>query len=70
MEGSQPDTLSHKLDVIIKLMLLKMGEGKSQSEQIWLMSQASMQPKDIAELLGTTPNTVRVALSKLRKREK
>jgi DNA-binding CsgD family transcriptional regulator len=59
--------LSAKLDVIIKLMVLGMTQGKSQTEQIRLLSAAGFQPKDIAETLGTTPNAVRVILFNLRK---
>lgn len=58
-----------KLDAIIKLMVFGMTERKSQTEQIRLLSAAGFQPKDIAHTLGTTPNTVRVALSDLRKQK-
>lgn len=56
-----------KIDVIIKLMALGITEGKSQTEQIMLLSSAGFKPKEIAQTLGTTSNTVRVALSNLRK---
>ena len=36
-------------------------------EQIELLSKSGFQPKEIAELIGTTPNTVRVGLAALRK---
>ncbi len=60
--------LSEKLDAIIKLMVLGMTQGKSQTEQIRLLSAGGFQPKEIAETLGTTPNAVRVTLFNLRKR--
>lgn len=63
-------SLNAKLDTIIKLMVLLKTEDKNQSEMIWLLSSAGVQPKDIAEMLGTTSNTVRVALSVLRKQKK
>jgi DNA-binding CsgD family transcriptional regulator len=62
-------SLNTKLDVIVKLMVLLKAEDKSQSEQIWLLSSAGLQPKEIANILGTTANTVRVILSGLRKRK-
>lgn len=62
-------SLNTKLDIIIKLMALLKGEGKNRSEQIWLLSGAGLQPKEIADILGTTPNTVRVTLSGLRRRK-
>ncbi len=62
-------SLNAKLDTIIKLMVLTKAETKSQSEQIWLLSSAGLQPKDIAEMLGTTSNTVRVMLFTIRKQK-
>lgn len=35
--------------------------------QIWLMSKSGFQPTEIAEILDTTPNTVNVRLSEMRK---
>lgn len=62
-------SLNTKLDTIIKLMVLLKAEDKSQSEQIWLLSTAGLQPKEIANILGTTPNTVRVILFGLRRQK-
>jgi len=56
-----------KLDAIIKLMVFGMTEGKSQTEQIRLLSEAGFEPKDIARTIGTTSNSVRVTLFNLRK---
>lgn len=56
-----------KLDVIIKLMSFAITQGKSQTEKIRLLSAAGFQPKEIAETIGTTPNTVRVTLTNLKK---
>jgi DNA-binding CsgD family transcriptional regulator len=58
-----------KLNAIIKLMVLRMTEGKSQVDQIKLLSLAGLPPKEIAETLGTTSNTVNVTLSNLRKQK-
>ena len=51
------------------LALVAVGERK-QGEQISILSKAGFLPKEIAELIGTTSNTVRVALSVLRKASK
>lgn len=61
--GSRPDLLA-------RLIAINLVNGKPQKEQIRLLSIAGMGPKDIADLLGTTPNTVNVALSALRKAKK
>jgi DNA-binding NarL/FixJ family response regulator len=63
------NTITDKLDTIIKLMILIATNDKSQSEQIWLLSAAGLQPKEIANILGTTPNTVRVMLFAMRKQK-
>jgi len=62
-------SLNTKLDIITKLMVLLKAQDKNQSEQIWLLSAAGLQPKEIANILGTTPNTVRVILFGLRKQK-
>ncbi len=69
MDEKAVQTLAAKLDAIIKLMVFGLTEGRSQTEQVRLLSLAGFQPKQIAQTLGTTPNTVRVALSNLRKRK-
>jgi predicted ArsR family transcriptional regulator len=62
--------ISEKLDLLIRLEALALIEGRKQNDQLFLLSKAGFQPKTIAEILGTTPNTVRVQLSKLRKKKK
>lgn len=59
--------INTKLDFIIRLLALDLVADKKQDDQIRLLSAAGFQPKDIARLIGTTPNTVRVRLSNLRK---
>lgn len=61
--------ISSKVDILIRLVAIGITQGKTQKDQIALLAQAGLQPKMIAEILGTTPNTVSVALSKF-KREK
>lgn len=70
MDEKAIQLISAKLDAIIKLMVFSMSEGKSQTEQVRLLSAAGFQPKEIARTIGTTPNTVRVALSNLRKQRR
>ncbi len=45
-------------------------KGLPQVQQIAVLSRVGFPPKTIAELLGTTANTVRVALVSIRKAEK
>lgn len=70
MDEKVLSTLAEKLDAIIKLMVFAIADGKSQAEQIRLLSAAGFKPKEIAEAIGTTSNTVRVTLFSLRKHRK
>ena len=45
-------------------------DGKSQREQIRLLAAAGFPPIEIAPIIGTTANTVRVALTAIRKKGK
>ena len=69
MDDKTVKVLVSKLDAIIKLMVFRMTEGKKQVEQIRLLAKAGFGPKAIAEAVGTTSNTVRVALVNLKKQK-
>ena len=61
------DDVTTRSDLQTRLIAIGLVNGKPQKEQIRLLSIAGMGPKEIADLIGTTPNTVNVALSSLRK---
>lgn len=62
------DELEQNLRRLTRLQAMRLVIGRSQNDQILLLSRAGFPPKEIADLLGTTPNSVRVALTHLRKR--
>lgn len=62
--------LTKRVDMLIKLVGVGLVAGKTQREQIKLLSKAGLQPREIAELVGTSPNTVRVELAVMRKARK
>jgi len=62
--------LSNKLDVLIRLVAVGLCGDKPQKEKIALLDAAGLQPKVIADILDTTPNTVSVVLYGLRKDRK
>jgi predicted ArsR family transcriptional regulator len=70
MSETELKAISGKLDLLIRLEAAALIEGRKQNDQLFLLSKAGFQPKTIAEILGTTPNTVRVQLSKLRKKKR
>lgn len=56
-----------QLDQIRRILAITATSGLKQREQIALLSRAGLQPKDIADLVGTSSNTVRVELVALRR---
>ena len=54
---------------ISKILILMGNQNKSQREQIENLSNIGFLPKEIADLLGTTRNTVNVALVGIRKKK-
>jgi DNA-binding CsgD family transcriptional regulator len=64
------NNIENKLDKLIDLVALGLVTGKSQREQIKILTQASFSPKEIANLIGTTANTVSVNLTSIRKENK
>lgn len=68
------DEIGHKiierLNTLIKLTALHALEDKEFQEQIKVLSDIGLQPKEIAEILGKSPNNVRVMLSYMKKKAK
>ena len=62
--------LLEKIDVLLRLSALNIIKDKEYTEQVELLSSVGLQPKEIADLLGKTPNSVRVTLSRLRKNKR
>lgn len=56
-----------KLDQLLRVLTVSVTKGMKQGEQIALLDRVGFQPKEIADLIGTTSNTVSVALSNMRK---
>jgi DNA-binding NarL/FixJ family response regulator len=67
MTKSTDELILEKLDQLLKVISVAITKDLKQGEQIAILSRAGLSPKTIAELLGTTSNTVSVALSGLRK---
>ncbi|MBI5933142.1 MAG: hypothetical protein HY867_05500 [Chloroflexi bacterium] len=70
MEGTTQKEILHELKMIKKLLAQNLLTGTTQTNQIKKLNAIGFQPKEIAEILGTTSNTVNVALNRLRKSEK
>ncbi len=56
-----------KLEQILRLLAVMATKGLKQRDQIAILDQAGLPPKNIAALVGTSSNTVRVELVSLRR---
>lgn len=62
------DLIARKLDTLIRLQAhLAVQSLESQKDKILFLARAGMSSREIAEVLGTSVNTVSVALSVARK---
>lgn len=68
MEGNKE--IITLLKEIIALLSVQVKRDFSQTMVIKELSEVGMQPKRIAEIVGTTPNTVRVAIHHYKKPSK
>ena len=68
MNEPKENEILQELKRISKLLALTITRELKQTEKIELLSSIDFQPKEIADLIGTTPNTVRVALVGIRKK--
>lgn len=68
MNESKENEILQELQRISKLLALTVTRELIQKDRIELLSGIGFQPKEIADLIGTTPNTVRVALVDIRKK--
>ena len=69
MNEEQFKEIAEKMNVLIRLMAsIVVKDMKTQKEKILYLSSLGFGPTDIARFLGTTSNTVNVALSQSRKK--
>lgn len=69
MAPTTEEQILDRTDKILRILAAIATRGLKQREQIALLDQAGLEPKDIANLLGTTGNTVRVELVKIRRKK-
>jgi DNA-binding CsgD family transcriptional regulator len=68
--NSRDDEVLGELKKITALLSVIATRGLTQRDQIAALARVGLTPSQIAELLGTTPNTVSVYLSQLKKQSK
>jgi len=70
MEDEILRSIDTKLDAIIRLLASGSIQGKSKTDAIIALGTLGLDPNLIAELVGTTPGTVYVRLSEVKKKSK
>jgi transcriptional regulator len=68
MSDKQFRILSEKLDTLIKLTAINALKGKNLTDQVEILSEIGLQPKQIATILGTDPATVSTLKSRVKKK--
>lgn len=67
MSDQQLNLINQQLETLTRLVALSLVQARERlSDQIDILRRAKLPPKEIAELLGTTPNTVSVQMSRQR----
>ena len=64
------ESILKRLGVIIALQLRTQSKDLSTTEGIQLLTRFGLEPTEIAEILNTTPNTVNVTRSRIKRRKK
>jgi DNA-directed RNA polymerase specialized sigma24 family protein len=70
VEEQQFNEITERLDKLIRIVALLGTKDLTSTEKIYLLNQAGLAPKEIAEIVGTTQNVVNVRLSERRKRRR
>jgi len=60
------ESISKKLGVLITLNLLSMNREATTTENIEMLGRFGLTPKEIAEILNTSANTVNVTRSRIK----
>lgn len=66
----ESDEATKELRKITKLLVVLVTKDQAQTVNIATLSKVGFEPREIADFLGTTRNTVSVALSQLRNKAK
>ena len=64
------EDILHELQQMKRLLVVLCIKDLDQKGQIRVLNSVGFQPKEIAELIGTTANTVSVILNKIKKGKK
>lgn len=63
-------SIDNRLHTITKLLALEVVKGRQFQDQVKLLNEIGMQPTEIADCLGKTPNNIRVVSHNIKKKGK
>jgi predicted ArsR family transcriptional regulator len=66
MSNRDLESIERKLNIILNLLARSWLPDAPQKDQIAFLSSLDLTAKEMAEIVGTTPSTVRKTLSRLR----
>lgn len=69
ISDKQFEELCEKLDILIKITAIDALKERTLTDQVEILSAIGLQPKEIAAILGTDPDTVSVLKSRVKKRK-
>lgn len=70
-QDNSKEQLQEQIEILVNLLALSVSaQASGMSEKASMLSRAGMAPKQIAALLGSTPNSVSVAISKQKRASK
>jgi len=64
------DKMGHMLEILVRISPRELRDKRGQADTILKLSSAGCGPSEIADLLGTTANTVNVTLSNAKKKRR
>lgn len=70
MDDKQFSIFTKKMDLITRLLAISAIRGLKSEDQVLYLDSAGLRPKEIGEILGKPPNAIRVALFRIKKRQK
>lgn len=70
LEQEQLKAITSRLDALIRLTVLGLPETVSEDTMVSVLSQMGFQPNEIATMIGSTANAVRIRLHRIRKKTK
>jgi len=68
-EISALNKMTHMLEILVRLNLQSMRGDRTQGDMVLMLDSVGCGPSEIADLLGTTSNTVNVTLSNAKKKK-